>query len=46
MCFLCDVIKKRRYLPSMVTGKYMEDNIGEAEMGETDAIEGTVDDVI
>ena len=30
----------------MVAGKYMEDDFGEAEVVETDAIQGTVDDVI
>ena len=44
--FACAVIKKRRYWPSMLPGKYMEDNFGGVEVGETDAIQGTVDDVI
>ena len=30
----------------MVTGKDMEDNFWEVEVGETDAIQGAVDDVI
>ena len=30
----------------MAPGKYMEDNFGEVEVGETYAIQGTVDDVI
>ena len=41
--FVCAVIKKRRYWPSMVPGKDMEDNFGKMEVGETDAIQGTVD---
>ena len=44
--FACAVIKKRRYWTSMVPGKYMEDHFGKVEMGETDSIQGTVDDVI
>ena len=44
--FACGFIKKRRYWPSTVLGKEMEDNFGELEVGETDAIQGTVDDVI
>ena len=40
------VIKNRRYWPSMVPGKYMEDDFGEVEVGETDAIQGIVDDKI
>ena len=39
-------IKNIRYWPSMVLGKYMEDNFREAEVGETDAIQGKVDGVI
>ena len=44
--FSCAVIKKRRYWPSMVPGKDMEDHFGEVEVGETYAIHGTVDDAI
>ena len=44
--FDCVVIKKRRYWPYMVQGKYTEDHFGGVEVGETDAIQGTVDDVI
>ena len=44
--FPCTVIKKRRYWPSMVPGKYMEDHFGEVEVGEIYAIQGTVDYVI
>ena len=44
--FACAVIKKRIYWPYMVPGKYMEDHFGEVELGETYAIQGTVDDVI
>ena len=44
--FACDVINKRRYHPSMVPGKQIEDNIGEVEVGEIDTIQVTVDDVI
>ena len=40
------VIKKRRYWPSVVPSKYMEDHLGEVEVGDTYAIQGTVDDVI
>ena len=46
MFFACGFIKKRIYWPSTVLGKEMEDNFGELEVGETDAIQGTVDDVI
>ena len=42
--FACDVIKDRRYWPSMVLGKEMEDNFGEVEVGETDSIQRIVDD--
>ena len=41
--FSCAVVKKRRYWPSMVPGKEMEDHFGAAEVGETDDIHGTVD---
>ena len=44
--FACAVIKKRRYWPVMVPGKDMEDPFWEVEVGDTDAIQGTVDDVI
>ena len=44
--FVCALIKKRIYWPSVVLGKDMEDNFGEVEVGETDDIQGTVDDVI
>ena len=37
-------IKNRRYWPSMVLGKEMEDNFGEVEVGETDSIQRIVDD--
>ena len=40
------VIKKRRYWPSMVPGKDMEDHLGGVEVWETDAIQVTVNDVI
>ena len=36
--FVCAVIKKRRYWPSMVPGKEMKDHFGRVEVGETDAI--------
>ena len=39
-------VKKRRYKPPMVPGKYMEDSFWEVEVGETYDIQGTVDDVI
>ena len=42
----CAVIKKRRYCPAMVPGKDIEDPFREVEVGETDAIQGTVDGVI
>ena len=44
--FACDVIKKRKYWPSIVPGKEMEDHFGGVGLGETDSIQGTVDDVI
>ena len=44
--FTCAVIKKRRYWPSMVPGKDMEDHFVEVGMCETDAIQVTVDDII
>ena len=44
--FVCAVIKKRRYWTYMVPGKEMEDHLGEVEVGEIDAIQGIVDDVI
>ena len=44
--FSCAVINKRRYWPSVVPGKEMEDHLEEVEVGETDAIQVTVDDVI
>ena len=31
----CAIIKKRRYWPFMVTGKYKEDHFGRVEVGET-----------
>ena len=46
MCFCLCYHKKIRYLPCMVPSKDMEDHFGEMEVGETDAIQGTVDDVI
>ena len=42
----CAVINKRIYWPSMVPVKDMEDNFGEVEVGDTDAIQGSVDDII
>ena len=44
--FACAFVKKRIYWPSVVPGKYMEDNSGGVDVGETDAIQGKVDDVI
>ena len=44
--FACAVINKRKYWPSMVLGKNMEDHFGEVEVGDTDSTQGTVDDVI
>ena len=44
--FACAVIKNIIYWPSMVPDKETEDNFWEVEVGETDAIQGTVDDVI
>ena len=44
--FSCGVIKKGRYWPAMVPSKEMEDHFWEVEVGETDTIHGTVDDVI
>ena len=41
--FACAVINKRIYWPAMVPGKDMEDHFWELEVGETDAIQGTVD---
>ena len=41
--FVCAVIKKRRYWPSMVPGIEIGDNFGRMEVGETDAIKGTVE---
>ena len=41
--FVCAIIKKRRYWPSMVPGIEIGDNFGKMEVGETDAIQGTVD---
>ena len=41
--FACAFIKKRRYWPSMVPGKYMGDHFGRMVVGETDGIQGTVD---
>ena len=46
MFFSFAVIKKRRYWPAIVSGKEMEDHFWEVEVGETDAIQGTFDDVI
>ena len=39
----CDVIKKRRYWPSMVPDKETEDHFWRVEVGDTYAIQGTVD---
>ena len=44
--FVFSVINNRRYWPSMVPGKDMEDNFGEVEVGETYAIQLTFDGVI
>ena len=44
--FACSVINKRRYRHSMVPGEETEDSFGGVEVVETDAIHGTVDDVI
>ena len=44
--FACAVIKKRIYWPYMVPGKDMEGHFGEVEVGDTDAIQVTVDDGI
>ena len=44
--FPCAFIKKIRYWYSLVPGKEMEDNFGEVEVGETDSIQVTVDDII
>ena len=44
--FAFDITKKRRYWTYMVPGKDMEDHFGGVEMGETDAIQGNVDDII
>ena len=44
--FDCAVIKKRRYQTYIVPGKDMEDHFGEVEVGDTDDIQGTVDDFI
>ena len=41
--FSCDVIKKRRYWPSMVPDKETEDHFWRVEVGDTYAIQGTVD---
>ena len=46
MFFACAVIKKRRYWPYMVPGKDTGDHFGGVEVGETDAIQGTGNDVI
>ena len=44
--FEFSVINKIRYWPSMVPGKNVEDHFGEVKVGETDAIQVTVDDII
>ena len=44
--FDCAITKRRRYWTSMVPGKDTEDRFEEVEVGETDAIQGTVDDII
>ena len=44
--FACYVIKKRRCCYSTVQGKETEDHFWEVEVGGSDAIQGTVDDVI
>ena len=41
--FACDFIKKRRYWPAMVPGKYMEDHFREVEVVDTHAIQETFD---
>ena len=40
--FAYAVIKKRKHWPYIVPGKYMKDYFGEVEVGETDAIQGTI----
>ena len=44
--FVCAVINKRRHRPYMVPGKEMEDHFGEVDVGDTDAINITIDDFI
>ena len=44
--FPCAFINKRRYRPSVVPGKYMEDHFRYVEAGETDSIQVTVNGVI
>ena len=44
--FACAIIKKIRYWPSVVPGKDMDDHYREVEVGETDSIQETVDDII
>ena len=44
--FPCAVTKRIRYWPARVPGKDTVDNFWEVEVGETDAIQGTFDDVI
>ena len=44
--FDCAVIENRRYYPSIVPSKYMEDHLVEVEVGDTYAIQVTFDDVI
>ena len=39
-------VMKRRYWPEMVSNKEMGSHFGEVEVGETDSIQGTFDDVI
>ena len=44
--FAFAVIKNRIYWPSMVPGKETEDHFGEVDVGDTDAINITIDDFI
>ena len=44
--FPCAFMKKRIYWPSVVSRKDMEDDFVEVKVGETYAIQGTVNDVI
>ena len=44
--FACYVINNRRYWHSVLPGKEMEDHFGKVGLGNTDAIQVTVDDII